>query len=209
MQGSNTTRPGGKKSQRAVALAVALMAASALAGCASLGNLGEPSVTEKNDGALYGASQSNLSSLSQVIESHPSDPQAYNMRGSAYGEAGMDEQALADFNKAIGLDPNYAQAYANRALVYRHLNKLDLALADYDKALTLDASYPPAYLGRGIVYRLQGRAAQSLADFNKVIALRPNDFRSLLRPRPALSNSGPASVRHQRFFDCARAHAGA
>ena len=62
------------------------------------------------------------------------------MRGSAYGEAGMDEQALADFNKAIGLDPNYAQAYANRALIYRHLNKLDLALADYDKALR---STPP------------------------------------------------------------------
>ena len=68
----------------------------------------------------------------------PNDPQAYNMRGSVYGEAGRTEQALADFNKAISLDPNYAQAYANRGLVYRQTNQLDLALADYDKALSID-----------------------------------------------------------------------
>ena len=131
-----------------------LVAAFALAGCTTLGN---PPAAD-NDGPLYATSQSNLTSLSEVIEKHPEDPQAYNMRGSVYGEAGRNDQALADFNKAIGLDPNYAQAYANRALIYRKTNKLDLALADDNKALAMDASYVPAYLGRGIVYREQGKS---------------------------------------------------
>ena len=110
--------------------------ALALAGCATLGN---PPASD-NDDPLYATSQSNLTSLSEVIEKHPDDPQAYNMRGSVYGEAGRNEQALADFNKAISLDPNYAQAYANRALIYRKTNKLDLALADDNKALSIDAA---------------------------------------------------------------------
>jgi len=147
------TRTMGRIAPKIPALAVSLFAVLALVGCATLGN---PSASEKDD-ALYATSQYNLSSLSEVVEKHPDDPQAYNMRGSAYGEAGRNEQALADFNKAISLDPNYAQAYANRAVVYRRTNNLDLALADYNKALSIDASYAPAYLGRGIVYRLQGR----------------------------------------------------
>ena len=119
-----------------------------LAGCTTLG---KPTDTAQ-DAPLHESSQANLASLSEIIAAHPDDPQAYNMRGAVYGEAGHNDQALADFNKAIGLDPNYAQAYANRALIYRKTAKFDLALADDNKALTIDASYAPAYLGRGIVY---------------------------------------------------------
>ena len=171
--------------------------ALALAGCATLGN---PPAAD-NDTPLYTTSQSNLTSLSEVIEKHPDDPQAYNMRGSVYGEAGRNDQALADFNKAISLDPNYAQAYANRALIYRKTGKLDLALADDNKALAIDANYAPAYLGRGIVYREQGRSSQALGDFNKAIALRAGQCGGLLQSRPALSEPAPAPVRHRRFLD--------
>jgi len=137
-----------------------LLAALAVAGCGTLG--GGPSA-EKQDPALANA-QPNIGSLSEVIEQHPNDPQAYNMRGSVYGEAGQTEQALADFTKAISLDPNYAQAYANRGLVYRKSNQLDLALADFNKALSIDPNYAPAYVGRGSVYSQQGRHEQALAD---------------------------------------------
>src|ERR1700733_2002684 len=77
------------------AFAVAILA---LAGCTTLGN---PAASD-NDAPLYATSQSNLTSLSEVIDKHPEDPQAYNMRGAVYGEAGRNEQALADFGKAIG-----------------------------------------------------------------------------------------------------------
>src|SRR5579872_4693932 len=150
-------------------LAVLPVVLLALARCAT------PGAVSEQDKPLYPGPQSNVASLSEVIAAHPDDPQAYNMRGSVYGEAGRPDQALADFNKAISLDPNYAQAYANRALVYRRLNKLDLALADDTKALAIDSSYAPAYLGRGIVYREQGRNNQALDDFNKSIGLQPEN----------------------------------
>src|SRR5262249_40603123 len=143
----------------------------ALACCATPGSPG----ASDQDKPLYPGPQSNVASLSEIIAAHPDDPQAYNMRGSVYGEAGRPEQALADFNKAISLDPNYAQAYANRALVYRRINKLDQALADENKALAIDPSYAAAYVGPGIVHREQGRNNQALEDFNKAIGLQPEN----------------------------------
>ena len=128
-------------------VALALLAGAALAGCQTV--TGSPT-TEIEDNQLA-ASPANLASLSGVVQNNPSDPQAYNMRGSVYGQAGRNDEALADFNKAVSLDPNYGQAYSNRGLIYRKTGKLDLALADYNKALTLDPNYAAASLGRGIV----------------------------------------------------------
>src|SRR6202451_1413161 len=100
----------------AIALAVAALV---LSGCTTLGN---PPAAENNDPA-YATAAPNLTSLSEVIEKHPNDPQAYNMRGSVFGEAGHNEQALADFDKAISLDTNYTQAYVHRGLVYSQNGK--------------------------------------------------------------------------------------
>ena len=104
---------------RCPALILPILATLALAGCSGFSNL-------SSDDAPIPSSQSNLASLTEVIQKHPDDPQAYNMRGSVYADAGNPEAALADFNKATGLDPNYAQAYANRGLLYRQNGKFCL-----------------------------------------------------------------------------------
>ena len=58
-----------------------------------------------------------------MIQRHPNDPQAHNMRGTVLAQAGRRQEALSDFNKAIALDPKYAQAYANRGLLHRQDNQ--------------------------------------------------------------------------------------
>src|SRR5438874_11190894 len=141
---------------------VPLVAAAALAACQTV--TGSP--TTETDDSQFAASPTNVASLGSVIQRNPNDPQAYNMRGSVYGQSGRHQDALADFNKASQLDPNYDQAYANRGLIYRQTGKFDLALADYNKALQLDPSYAVAYLGRGIVRRQRKQAPDASNDSN-------------------------------------------
>src|SRR5262249_55995904 len=108
----------------------------ALTACSGLSTIGAP-----DSEAPIAPSQSNLASLSEVIQKHPDDPQAYNMRGSVLADAGNADAALSDFNKAISLDPNYAQAYANRGLLHRQSANPQLPLPDSNKALNIDANY--------------------------------------------------------------------
>ena len=103
-----------------------LAAAATLGGCGTIGGSGGTvSQTTETEDNQFAASPANIASLTGVIQRNPNDPQAYNMRGSVFGQAGRNDEALADFNKAISLDPNYAQAYANRGLIYRKTGKLD------------------------------------------------------------------------------------
>jgi len=85
-------------------------------------------------------SQANIGSLSAVIAQNPSDANAYNVRGTAYGRAGKLREAIADFDAALKINPGFYQAYANRALVQRRLGHDDLALADYNKAIEINQS---------------------------------------------------------------------
>ena len=153
-------------------------------------------VADKDD-PLYASSQSNLTSLSEVIDKHPTIRRPTTCAARPMAKPGCNEQALADFNKAISLDPHYAQAYANRGLVYRRTNKLDLALADYDKALSIDAVYPPAYLGRGIVHSLQGTQRAGARRFQQGDRTAPRQRGGLLQSRAAVSE--PAQ--HQFAID--------
>jgi tetratricopeptide (TPR) repeat protein len=159
------------RTARSAAGLVACIAASlALAGCSTMLDHGGLAPE-----ATYSASPANIASLTDVIQSQPNDPQAYNMRGTVLASSGRRKEALIDFNKAIQLDPKYAEAYANRGLVHRQDGKPDLALKDYDAAIRIDPNYAAAYLGRGLAWRDKKQNLKALEDINKAIAIRPDN----------------------------------
>jgi Flp pilus assembly protein TadD len=133
---------------RAASRSASLAAALALASCASVMEHGAIAPE-----ATYSASPANIASLTEVIQSQPNDPQAYNMRGTVLASSGRRKEALIDFNKAIALDSKYSEAYANRGLLHRQNGQPDLALKDYDAAIAIDPNYATAYLGRGLAWR--------------------------------------------------------
>ncbi|WP_313894346.1 tetratricopeptide repeat protein, partial [Psychrobacillus sp.] len=67
----------------------------------------------------------------KAIEINPEYALAYNNRGSAYGNLGKYEEAVADYTKAIEISPEYAHAYNNRAKVYEKLGNNEAG--DFDR----------------------------------------------------------------------------
>jgi tetratricopeptide (TPR) repeat protein len=61
------------------------------------------------------------------------------IRGNAYSDKEMFDQAIADYTKAISLKPDPV-AYSDRGLVYAKQGKKDLAVSDFRAALKLDPS---------------------------------------------------------------------
>lgn len=138
--------------------------------------------------------ENNIESLTQVIEQNPRDANAYNLRGTAYGQIGDYQKAMDDFNTALKVNPDFPQAYANRALVFVRIEKYNRALADYDRALQINPQYAAAYVGRGNIHRILKDHQQAIADFSKAIEIQPDPVSHFNRglSRQQLGQHGPA-----------------
>jgi len=123
-------------------------------------------------------SANNIASLTRVVNANPNSPEAYNVRGSAFGQAGRNREAIEDFSKAIQLNPRFYQAYANRALIYRQTGdpsrKTQQAFRDYERAIQLGTTNPRAYHSRGLMLQSNGQHDLAIQDFTSAISLAPD-----------------------------------
>ena len=154
---------------RAARLALHLSAALLLAATAACQTVQSGGLVDPDAG-----SPQNIASLTDVVQSNPSDAAALNVRGTAFARAGRFDQAIGDFSRAIQINPNLREAYANRALVLRRQNNFPAALADYNRAVEIDPRYQQAYIGRGDVYRLNNQLELAINDYNRALEISGN-----------------------------------
>ena len=102
------------------------LALLSLAACETTGILGEQHIVQLNNPPAE--AKNNIASISAVVAQNPRDAKALSVRGTAYGQAGDYDKALADFSAAIRINPQFYQAYNNRALIYFRMDRLDAAL---------------------------------------------------------------------------------
>src|SRR5262249_5315379 len=96
---------------------------------------GEQHTSQLND--PHADPKNNIASITAVGAQNPRDAKALSLRGTAYGQAGDYEKALADFSAAIRINPQFYQAYNNRALILLRMGRLDAALSDYNQAIVI------------------------------------------------------------------------
>jgi tetratricopeptide (TPR) repeat protein len=151
---------------RSFAFAALCLSALALSGCVT-SETGELATTIDRE---QGSSE-NINSLSDVISANANDPEAYNVRGSAYGRAGNYRAAM---NRALQLNPQYDAAYIGRGNLYRNAGRTNEAFADFERAIQLDTTDPRAYHNRGLIYQSRGQHDFAIEDFSTAISLAPD-----------------------------------
>ena len=118
--------------------------------------------------------EKSIGHYTQAIELKPDYADAYNNRGSAYGEKGDIDHAIEDFDKAIEFKPDSAEAYNNRGVAYSGKDYFDRSIEDFNKAIELNPDLAEAYYNRGVAYSGKDYFDRSIEDFNKAIELNPD-----------------------------------
>jgi tetratricopeptide (TPR) repeat protein len=152
-----------------------------------------------------------LKLFNAVIDGDPSDPRAYDARGTVYSALNDYGQAMADYNQAIKLNPSFAQAYYNRGRLYSLLKQYDEALSDLEKSSELDAaSFGYRANGNiGLIYYRQGKYDEALKAYAASIAkdgtkadvffLRGETYTALGQYEAAIADYQSAVARFSRY----------
>jgi tetratricopeptide (TPR) repeat protein len=68
-------------------------------------------------------------------------------------EAGLIEEAMADFEQALAKDAAYGEAYNGIAWCYLRTDLLEQALANFDEAIATGVTHADPHAGKAIIYR--------------------------------------------------------
>ena len=109
--------------------------------------------------------QSAVKSLTSFLEDNPSSDEAYFLRGKAYHELGILDEATNDYTKAIELNPSAFKAHNNKGLIYGQLRRFDLATKSFTKAISINPQHKESFNNRGVAKAASGDPNGAIKDF--------------------------------------------
>ena len=120
-----------------------------------------------------GQPEKTVDSVDQAVLYHPTNAEAYYIRGTAHYGLGQFSQALKDLDQAILLDAQQSLAYNTRGLAHVSLGQFDSAVEDFTQTVRLDPDYANAYNNRGMAFRELGNLERAIEDLDRAIELDP------------------------------------
>ena len=117
-----------------------------------------------------------IQTLSQIVEKHPSYPQAHSNLGILYTQQNRYREAAQEFQTALKLDPKddvVRLSYVKALIILAQFDNASPLIQDY--AHRKPDSFDALYLS-GVVDRGLGNYAQAEPLLKRAAALRPNDY---------------------------------
>ena len=116
--------------------------------------------------------------------------------GSALGEEGRTEEAMAHLRQALTLAPGFAQAHYDLGNVLLQLGRADEAIPQFQETLRVRPNSAEAHRQMGNALRQAGSMAAAIGQYEKALAIRPDDIQTAGTLAWVLATSPDASLRN-------------
>ena len=141
------------------------------------------------------------SRFSGSLELLPDRPSTLTNRAAVRLRLGRLDEAEADARRALTVDERFADAWLNLALVALERSDTDGAASHLQALLGLDGKHHQGWMLSARVRDLQGRFGDAVGCYQQALAIKPDDFVTLMNLGAALNDLGrftEALAQHDR-----------
>jgi tetratricopeptide (TPR) repeat protein len=131
--------------------------------------------------------------LTEVLQSHPDNADAWCLLGMAQRAQGLTTQAEASFHAALRLRPDFVEARINLGNVFAGLEQWSAAVPHYRQALQLDPQHIDAHTNLGFALRGAGDFDSAVASYQAALRLHPDSSAAQAGLAAALAERDKAS----------------
>ena len=99
----------------------------------------------------------------------------YLLKGNAWYNKSVYNNAIVNYTKAIKINPRYELAFYNRGQVWIAIKKYAEAIKDFDKVIEFNPNYTNIYVSRASAWKIMEVYDKAIIDYTKAIEVDPND----------------------------------
>ncbi len=133
-----------------------------------------------------------LAAYTKLLQQDPANPLRHDAVASLYLDAGMMDEAMAEYRQSLRLNRESAPTQYNLGFALAARGRRDEAIAAFEEALRIDPDYAQAHNNLGALLQLVGRQESALEHYRRAVALRPDNVEAHTNLGQLLSMRGRA-----------------
>lgn len=142
-----------------------------------------------------------LAAYTKLLQQDPANPLRHDAVASLYLDAGMMDEAVAEYRQSLRLNRESAPTHYNLGFALAARGRRDEAIAAFEEALRIDPDYAQAHNNLGALLQLVGREDSALEHYRRAVTLRPDNVEAHTNLGQLLSMRGRAAEAAAQFAE--------
>jgi tetratricopeptide (TPR) repeat protein len=140
-----------------------------------------------------------LAAYTKLLQQDRANPLRHDAVASLYLDAGMMEQAIAEYQQSLRLNRDSAPTHYNLGFALAARGRRGEAMTAFEEALRIDPAYAQAHNNLGALLQIAGQPEAALEHYRRAAALRPDNVESHANLGQLLSIRGQAAEAAAQF----------
>ena len=142
-----------------------------------------------------------LAAYTKLLRSDPANPLRHDAVASLYLDAGLLDDAIAQYRQSLRLNRESAPTHYNLGFALSSRGRREEAIAEFQEALRIDPEYAQAHNNLGALLQISGQPDAALEHYRRAAAINPDNVESHANLGQLLSIRGRATEAAAQFVE--------